>query len=241
MEQIQQQLAPPGQGYSMQYLQHPQAIQMSLCGKTNQDLRTFSESHAQHICTTEHRLKESLVNQTNTLEALRQDLVSDREDAKQDLETIRENHDQRVLNTEERLKECLVNQTDTLEAFRSSEKCVEQELSSVRDTLNGLKEVVTTRLPAKEDRPEVVEERSATVSYAQIAEINYDPSDGAAVASEVDVHLQSQGTQTLQSIAGVAQACNDTDLETMSSNGKRVDDRAKALEKLAEIMSNGTR
>lgn len=58
------------------------------------------------------------------------------------------------------------------------------------------------------------------------------------IRGEVSVHSQDQSTQTLQSITGVAQACNDTDLEIMSSNGDRVDDRAKASGRLAEICSN---
>ncbi|KAG9577389.1 hypothetical protein KCU77_g11652, partial [Aureobasidium melanogenum] len=172
------------------------------------------------------------------LEELRQDLGSFRGETKQDLKTFSESHEQHMFTTEHRLKECLVSQINTLEAFRSSEKCVKQELSSIRDALKGLEEVVTARLPGKEDQPEVAKERSPAFSFAQIVKIGYDPFDGAADTSEVGVHVQGQSIQTLHSITRVAQTCNDTDLEIASSSRERVDDRAKAPEELAAMHSN---
>ncbi|KAG9656347.1 hypothetical protein KCU95_g8855, partial [Aureobasidium melanogenum] len=202
---------------------------------TRQDLEVFRRTLRQDL---ETDRRTTLQNVRILFEELRQDLRSFRGETKQDFETIREKHDQHVLNTDHRLKECLINQTNTLEVFRSSEECVKQELSSVRDTLKGLEEIVTTRLPVKESQPEVIKERSPAFSFAQIVKIDYDPSHGAADTSEVGVHLQGQSKQTLQSITGVAQACNGTDLETVSSNRERVDDRAKAPEKLAGMHSN---
>ncbi|KAH0373223.1 hypothetical protein KCU65_g750, partial [Aureobasidium melanogenum] len=166
------------------------------------------------------------------------DLGSFRGEIKTDFESMHQRHDQHVLDTENWLKECLTNQTNTLGVFRTSENRFKQELSSIRDVLEGLEEVVTARLPVKEDRPEVVEKRSPAFSFVQVIRIDHDPSDGTADASELGVHLRDQSTRTLQSIAGVAQASNDTDLEIVSSGRERVGHRAKAPEKLAVMHSN---
>ncbi|KAH0184231.1 hypothetical protein KCV00_g9198, partial [Aureobasidium melanogenum] len=201
---------------------------------TKRDLEIFRRTLRQDL-ETERR---ATMQEVRTLfEEFRQDLGSFRE-TKQDFETIRKEHDQHVLNTERQLKECLVSQTNTLEAFTSSGNCIQQELSSVRATLKVLEEVVTARLPVEEDQPEVAKARSPAFSFAQIVKIGYDPSNGAADAGEVGVHLQGQSTQALQSITGVAQTCTDADLEIVSSSRERVGNRAKAPEKLAEMHSN---
>ncbi|KAH0342254.1 hypothetical protein KCU83_g9339, partial [Aureobasidium melanogenum] len=144
---------------------------------TRRDLEIFRRTLRQDL----EADRRAIVQDFRTLfEELRQNFRSFRGETKQDLKAFSENHEQHMSTTGHRLKEGLAKQANTLEAFRSSEKCIKQELSSVRDTLKELEEVVNARLPGKEDQPEVAKERSPALSFPQIVKIGYDPSDGVA-------------------------------------------------------------
>lgn len=158
---------------------------------TRQDLEMFRRTLRQDL---EADRKATVQDVRTLFEEIRQDFGSFRGgEIKQEFETIHHKHDQHVSTTNHRLNECLTTQTNTLEAFRSSENRLEQEMSSVRDTLKGLIDVVTARLPVIEYQPEVVEEHPPAFSFAQLAKIDYDPSDGAAECT----NMPTEGTHVL--------------------------------------------
>lgn len=215
---------------------------------TKQDLEALRQKISQDLVIFRRELRQDLeTDREATSQDIKLLVEEERQDPKafkemkQELKNFRKVHDQRLSTTGHQLNECLANQTNTLETVRNSEARFEQELSSVRDALTRLAGIVIARLPVRDYQPDVVKERQPAFSFAQTTRIDCNPSVDPVDASEASVRLQDRSPRTLQSIAGVAQDCNDPDFEIVSSRRERVGDRAKASGYLAESHSNKLR
>ncbi|CAD0110169.1 unnamed protein product [Aureobasidium uvarum] len=204
--------------------------------KTVQDLKTVSEEWRQNFmrCQDEKTSGETHDQHDRT----RQDILSLRREMKQGLKLFREEakqhfcisreqttrhlkafgqeHNQHVSNTVHRLNECLTNQKSSLVAFLESEKLFRQKLLSVPDALKELEEVITTRLPGREDQPQ--EEMPQAFSFAEIIKTHHKPLEGDVTGSEVCVQMHDQSTQTTELGVMSHQGTQTNELDEAPSN-----------------------